>query len=143
MPLVYPQVPEVETCVLLFIPVELVPIVGGLLSQLEARKRWESAEDWEKGYKAFTSLQDQLMNSCLQTLIAEIRALRGVKPESEATPIEERTTDMYRSFNDIIDVLTPILLAMRGSEPIEDSIIEALRGTTPADETRNIVDQLI
>lgn len=143
MSLVFPTTSEIDTCVLLFVPIELVPIVGGLFSQLEARKRWASDSDWADGYEAFTMLQDQLMSNCLKTLIDEIRALRGVKPENVSTPIDERTTDMYRSFSDIIDVLTPILLAMRGDAPIEDSIIEALRGTTPADATRNIVDQLI
>jgi hypothetical protein len=143
MPYVYPSPPDVETCVLLFVPVELVPIVGALFSQLEKRSRWVDDANHLLGYTAFVELQKQLMSNCLADLIAEIRALRGVKPEYESTPIDERTTDMYRDFNDIIGHLLPIIFALRGPEDIPDSLIQALRGDTPADSTRNVVDQLI
>ena len=128
---------------MLLIPVELVPIVGALLHRMERYTQWETSADWQLGYKAFTELQDQLMNNCLDSLIAEIRALRGVKPDFVDVPVEERTTDMYRDFNDIIGHLLPIIFALRGPEDIPDSLIEALRGDTPADSTRNVVDQLI
>lgn len=143
MPYTYPPAPPAPTCVMLFVPIELVSIVGALFSQMEKRERWIAASDWQSGYYAFTDLQYQLMNNCIDTLIAEIRALRGVKPDYVSVPVEDRTTDMYRDFNDIIGHLLPIIFALRGPEDIPDSLIEALRGDTPADSTRNIVDQLI
>lgn len=143
MPYEYPSPPIEPTCVMLFVPVELVPIVGALFSQLEKRSRWIDDANWLQGYTAFVDLQEQLMSNCIDTLVQEIRAIRGVKPDYESIPVEERTTDMYRDFNDIIGHLLPIIFALRGPEDIPDSLIQALRGDTPASDTRNIVDQLI
>ena len=140
--LVFPEPPEQETCVLLFIPAVLVPIIGSLFGQLEARHRWASDADWQLGYKAFVELQDQLVNNCLQTLVQEIRAIRGVKPDYSSVPIEDRTTDMYRDFNDLIGHLNTIIFALRGLEDPDDSILQALRGDTAADATRNIIEYL-
>lgn len=142
MALVFPDISDDSTCVLLFVPVELVPIVGSLFAQLEARRKWATADDWQQGYRAFIDLQDQLMNNCLETLIQEIRALRGVKPEYAGVAVEDRTTDMYRDFNDLIGHLNPIIFALRGGEDPEDNILQALRGDTAADDTRNVIDLL-
>lgn len=123
----YPEPPEEPTCVLLFVPIELAPLVGGLFRQMENSHEWVSLDDWQKGYKAFVELQDQLMTTCVSDLIAELRALRGVKPEYVSTPIEERTTDMYQSFTDIRGVLsdgwfeTPVLATLA-------DIVKAQRG---------------
>jgi hypothetical protein len=38
--------------------------------------------------------------ACMTGLIQEIRDFRGVKPEFESTPVDERTSDMYNSLND-------------------------------------------
>lgn len=139
----YPAPVVPPACVLLAIPVELVPIVGALFARMERRSAWSTAADHQLGYKAFVELQDQLMNACIDELIQEIRAIRGVKPDYESVPVDERTTDMYRDFNDLIGHLLPIIFALRGPEDIPDSLIEALRGETPASATRNVVDQLI
>jgi hypothetical protein len=97
----FPLEPENTTCVMLLIPSHLVPIVGSLFGSLELRAKWLTEDDWEQGYKAFTALEAQLMNSCLQDLIQEIRDLRGVLPDFVETPIEERTSDMYNSLNNV------------------------------------------
>lgn len=138
----FPEAIEGEPCVLLFVPAELVPIVGSLFGQLEARHKWASAADWQLGYKAFSDLQDQLMNNCLETIVQEIRAIRGVKPDYSSVPVDERTTDMYRDFNDLIGHLNTIIFALQGTEDPEDSILQALRGDTAADATRNVIDYL-
>jgi hypothetical protein len=123
----YPDPAEQPTCVLLFVPIELAPLVGGLFRQMENPREWATLDDWHKGYKSFVELQDQLMSTCVSDLIAELRALRGVKPEYVATPIEERTTDMYQSFTDIRGVLsdgwfeTPVLASLA-------DIVKAERG---------------
>jgi hypothetical protein len=142
MPYVFPEVPVNVSCSLVFVPIHLVPIVGAVLSQLEKRKRWETNEDWELGYRAIVEIQAQLMNSCLGDLIQEIRAIRGIKPAYEAVDQEDRTIDMYNDVNDIISKLVAILVALRGNDVIEDNIILALRGTVEADGTRNIADLL-
>lgn len=139
---VYPDPPAEATCVLLLVPVELVPIVGAQLAQLEQRRRWATAADWEQGYRAAVQLQAQLMDNCLADVIAEIRALRGVKPEYEATPIDERTTDMYRDFNDIIGHLNTLIFAISGGLEHDDNVLEILRGDTPGSSIRNLLDYL-
>jgi len=154
---VYPPPPTEQTCVLLFVPVELVPIVGALFGRLERRAEWASHSDWLQGYKAFVELQEQLMANCLQDLVNEVRALRGVKPEYEDVPLEERTIDMYRSLNDLLDgllllrglvtgedygTLAELVLALRGTEAPTDHILLALRGETDATEIRNVVGLL-
>lgn len=141
--LVYPDPPDVPGCVLLFVPVELVPIVGGAFKRLEARRLWASESDWEQGYRAVVELEAQLMDNCLDSLIAEIRAFRGVRPEYAATPEDERTIDMYRDLGDVAAHLNAIVFALRGLEEPDDSILEALRGIVPAGEDRNVIDQLI
>jgi cytochrome c-type biogenesis protein CcmH/NrfF len=102
---IYPPPAEDPTCVLLFVPIELAPLVGGLLRRMERRSEWATDSDWQQGYKAFVELQDQLMSNCTSDIVAELRALRGINPLYEEVPIEERTTDMYRSFNDLLQAI--------------------------------------
>lgn len=131
----FPSAPETPSCVLLLVPVELVPIVGGLFASLERRAKWATDIDYTLGYQAMTALEAQLMSDCLGTLIQEIRDARGVLPDFVSTPVIDRTSDMYRSFNDIVQsvndargilvdgwftdtqaTLADIVRAMRGSE---------------------------
>jgi len=138
----YPDAPAEPGCVVLFVQIELVPLVGGLFKRLEQRRRWATEEDWQQGYRAFVELEAQLMSNCLDSLIAEIRAFRGVRPEYESTPEAERTIDMYRDLGDVAAHLNAIVFALRGLEEPDDSILEALRGIVPADEERNIIELL-
>jgi len=140
--LVYPDAPAEPGCVLLFVPIELVPLVGGAFKRMEQRRRWSTELDYEQGYRAFVELEAQLMNNCLDTLIQEIRAIRGVKPDYEETPIESRTTEMYRDFNDIIGHLNTLIFYLGGGEEHADNIIKILRGIDPATEERNLLDML-
>ena len=142
MPYIYPETPEQSSCAMLLVPMELVPIIGAHLSQLEKRQRWVSDDDWIKGYRAVVDLQDQLMSNCIDSLIAEIRALRGIRPDFVSVPEEERTIDMYHDITDLIVHLNTIIFALSGGAELDDSIIVALRGIVPADETRNIVELL-
>jgi hypothetical protein len=132
----YPAPAEEPTCVMLFVPIELAPLVGGLFKRMEQRSEWASPYDWALGYKAFVELQDQLMSNCTSDIVAELRALRGLNPLYETVPVEDRTTDMYRSFNDILQAM----LDQRGV--LEDGwftdpkyatladIVQASRGTS-------------
>lgn len=141
-PIPFPPAPLAPSCVLLLIPVELVPIVGARFADMESRGRWLTSEDYQLGYAAFVELQAQLMSNCLDSLIAEIRALRGIKPEHAGVPEDERTIDMYRDFNDLIIHLNTITFALRGGEEPDDHILLALRGIVAASETRNVIDEL-
>lgn len=141
-PIPYPPAPATQTCVMLLVPVELVSIVGARFADMESRGRWATDSDYELGYRAFVELQAQLMNNCISDLIAEIRAIRGVKPEFVDVPTDERSTDMYRDFNDLIAHLNTITFALRGGEEPTDHILLALRGIIEASETRNIIDEL-
>ena len=102
---IYPLPAEEPSCVLLFVPIELAPLVGGLFRRMERRNEWATDNDWQQGYKAFVELQDQLMSNCTSDIVTELRALRGLNPLYETVPTEERTTDMYRSFNDILQAM--------------------------------------
>jgi hypothetical protein len=154
---VYPDPPTEQTCVLLFVPVELVPIVGALFGRLERRSEWATPIDWQLGYKAFVELQEQLMSNCLRELIDELRALRGVLPEFEEIPVADRTVEMFRSLNDVLAGLlllrgvvsgetlasmADLVLALRGPDAPADHVLLALRGETESDAERNIVELL-
>jgi len=133
----YPEAPEQPSCILLFVPVELVPIVGAQFAQLEQRHRWATTDDWQLGYAAFVDLEAQLMNNCLDSLIQEIRDFRGIKPDFVETELVDRTSDMYQSLNDIM----ASMLEMRGvlvdgwftdqSATLAD-IVRAMRGSNQA-----------
>lgn len=140
--LVYPDPPAEQDCVLLLVPIELVPIVGAQFGQLEHRFKWATQEDWEQGYRAFVALQAQLMSNCFTQLIQEIRAIRGVKPDYEETPIEDRTTDMYRDFNDIIGHLNTLIFGLTGGLAHDDNVLTILRGEDEATAERNLLDML-
>lgn len=140
--LVYPDPPTQPDCALLFVPVELVPIVGALLGQLEQRHRWATDADWEQGYRAFVDLQAQLMSNCMGQLVKEIRALRGIKPDYVDTPEDERTIDMYRSLDDLTVYFNTLIFGLTGGLPHDDFVLSILRGTVEASETRNVLDKL-
>lgn len=142
MALHYPTDVEDSDCILLFVPAALVPIIGALFSQLEKRERWATNDDYEQGYRAFTELQDQLMNNCMKTLIDEIRALRGVSPPYVDVPVEERTTEMYRSINDVVERLNTIIFGVTGGLPHDDNILLVLRGETSVDGSVNVLGEL-
>jgi len=140
--LVYPEPPEESTCVLLFVPVELVPIIGAQLGQLEQRHKWATVEDWQQGYRAFVDLQAQLMSNCIATLIQEIRDLRGLKTAYASVPIEDRTSDMYRSIDDVAEKINTLIFYIGGGAEHGDNIMEILRGTEEATEERNLLEML-
>lgn len=140
--LVYPDPPAEPACVLLFVPVELVPLVGGSFRRMEQRRRWATEEDYQQGYRAFVELQAQLMNNCLADLIQEIRDLRGIAPAYASTPIEERESYMYRNINDLIEHVNTLIFALSGGVEHGDNVLEILRGDTEASATRNMLDLL-
>jgi hypothetical protein len=87
---------------LLCIDQAMIPIVAGLIGILERRGAWETDSDWEQGYQWAIELQEALLSSCVQDLIAEIRALRGVRAEAESIPPENRTIEDYYSLADLL-----------------------------------------
>lgn len=100
--------PEPSDCaVLLCVPAEWVPAVAGKIAELEWRESWASEDDWRAGAQLAAELQEQLMGNCVNDLIAEIRALRGVRVDAEATPEASRTIDDYYSLRDVALPLTP------------------------------------
>ena len=139
---VYPDAPIEPGCVLLFVPVELVPLVGGAFKAMEQRRKWATQEDFEQGYRAFVELERQLMSTCLQELIQEIRDLRGVSPAYASTPVEERESYMYRSVADLIEHVNTLIFALSGGLEHGDNVLEILRGDTEASSSRNMLDML-
>lgn len=139
---VYPDAPIEPGCVLLFVPVELVPLVGGAFKAMEQRRKWATQADFEQGYRAFVELERQLMSTCLQELIQELRDLRGLKPAYTSVPIDERTSDMYRSLEDLNVKFIEIIFALTGGVEHGDHLLEILRGETEASSTRNVLDKL-
>lgn len=106
------QLPEAYpsgTCVLVPIDTGLVPLISGVLAQMLAAHRWKAGE-YENGYRAITEVIAAMTSLCAQQLVQEIRDLRGVMPAYASTPVDERTSAMYNSLND----LNQWLLDMRG-----------------------------
>lgn len=125
--------PATESCALVLVPHALVPILGGLVGTLEARHQWATREDWEQGYQWAAELQEQLVNNCMQTLVDELRALRGVRPEAEATPPEERTIDDYYTLRDLVENLTTGPMAETALATTElGALLAAALGYPPA-----------
>lgn len=129
MPVPYPS----GACVLVPVDARLVPIlIHQLLPLLDARL-W-IVDDYEAGYRAASEVIANMATSCVADLVQELRDFRGVKVAYESIPVEERTSDMYNSLNDI----NQWLLDMRGLMDdgwFEDSyttlkdIVQAERGT--------------
>jgi len=86
-------------CVFLPVDKRLLPIIGARLSALLEPRLWVP-NGFEAGYRAIVEVLAQMTALCSSNLIQEIRDFRGVKPEFESTPVDERTSDMYNSLND-------------------------------------------
>ena len=132
LPVDYPS----GDCVLIAIDSRLAPIISARLSTLLEARLWV-ADSYENGYRAITEVLSQMSNNCLSNLIQELRDFRGVKPDFISTPVEERTSDMYNSLNDLFTQL----LDMRGImddgwftdtyTSLKD-VVQAARGTDAA-----------
>lgn len=109
MRLTFPDAYPTGKCVLVPIDVALIPLVSGALARYDEKRTWETAS-YEMAYRAFNELRQTMTAACASALIQELRDLRGVKPAYESTPVEERTSDMYNSLND----LNQWILDMRG-----------------------------
>lgn len=94
LPVGYPS----GECIMVAIDRDLAPIIVGVISPLLEERLWV-ANNYQEGYYAITEVLSQMTNDCLSNLVQEVRDLRGVLPEFAAVPIEERTSDMYNSFN--------------------------------------------
>lgn len=86
---------ESDESVLVEIPLMWVPIVGGLIGQLEERTVWASESDWEQAYPIVVEMERDLMGAGVKALIAEIRALRGVKLGETLDPEQIYTAETY------------------------------------------------
>lgn len=138
----FPEEPLSADCAILMIPSQLVPIVAGLFSTLQYRAKWVTDADYQNGRRAFAELEAQLVNMCFSLLIQEIRDARGVADIYSSVPVEERTSAMYRSLNDVVGRLNDIRIAIDGGVAHDDNLMIAIRGETEADETRNILEAL-
>jgi len=64
-----------QPCFLVSIPRPLVPYVGGLLKIAEQRGFWASDTDYIAGFSAVVELEECLMSTCLDVLLAQNDAL--------------------------------------------------------------------
>jgi hypothetical protein len=94
-----PDPPDV--CELAAFPVAVVPYALAALEYRVPKYVW-SEEGYVRGVQLIRSLQMAMLCGGMTDLIAEIRALRGILPAYITTPPEDRTIDMYRSLNDLI-----------------------------------------
>jgi len=94
-----PEPPDV--CELAIFPVAVVPYALGALEARTTAYTW-SDDGYVRGVQLIRSLQMSLLCGGMGDLVAEIRALRGLKPIYVTTPVEERTIDMYQSLNDLM-----------------------------------------
>jgi hypothetical protein len=71
----FPSDWEEQPCFLVAIPRPLVPYVGGLLKIAEQRGFWASEADYVRAYTAVVNLEECLMSTCLDVLLAQNDAL--------------------------------------------------------------------
>jgi hypothetical protein len=105
LPVDYPS----GNCIIIAIDTRLAPIISSQLSDLLEARLW-TKDSYQAGYYAIAEVMAQMSNNCFSNLIQELRDFRGVKPDFIATPVEERTSDMYNSLNDLFTQL----LELRG-----------------------------
>lgn len=98
---VFPADYDPDQGVLLCVEKSMVPVLGGLLGQLEDRGEWESESDWEQGYQWAVEKQECLM-SCMRELIEEIRALRGLRYDAVPDGLGEYGISDYYSLADLM-----------------------------------------
>lgn len=129
MPVGYPS----GACLLVPVDIVFAPVlICQFLPLLEARS-WVPA-DFQAGYQAISQVIAQMSTCTLADLIQELRDFRGVKPEYVSIPVEERSSDMYNSLNDLFYQLLQLRGIMNDGW-FEDSyatlkdIIQAQRGT--------------
>lgn len=133
---------EAADHLLICVPVTLIPFIRYLCQWMQDEQIWESREDWKRGYQAAAELEVSLSGKCMSDLIQEIRDLRGVRPAYAAVPVAERTSDMYRSLEDVVAHINTIIFGVTGGLEHEDNILMAIRGETPASATRNVIEEL-
>lgn len=95
-----------EECFLWFVPGKVAPHILGALEVLLTREAWVNDEDWAEGRNHIISVIGGAYMVCAADLIAEIRALRGVREDRESIPPEERTTEDYVTLRDLKDAQT-------------------------------------
>jgi len=97
--LVAPDPPDV--CELAAFPVAVVPYALAALEHRIPPYIWAD-DSYVRGVQLVRSLQMALLCGGMTELIAEVRALRGLDPAYVTTAPEDRTIDMYRSLNDVL-----------------------------------------
>jgi len=101
MKIVIPDTYPTGNCILIPVDVAIAPLIAGMLRQFTEKHIWE-ANSYETGYNAIQEIIAAMSTNCIGDLVTELRALRGIKPEYASTPVEEQTTDMFNSFNDLL-----------------------------------------
>jgi hypothetical protein len=96
LPVDYPS----GDCIVVAIDRLLVPIIIGQLLLLLEPRSWDQ-ESYQAGYRAVTEVLAQMTNNCFTAFVQELRDFRGVKPDFVSVPVDERTSDMYNSLNDL------------------------------------------
>jgi hypothetical protein len=118
----FPPASGLDTCVLLVVPIDLVPIVGGLFGQLEARSRWATPADWQQGYRAFTALEKQLMDQCLKQLVdSQDRVYRLLDAAMYGTVYSADVNEVTGE-----TVVTPAIPDAPASSPILPGLVERM-----------------
>lgn len=107
-PTLYPN--DNQECWIWFVPGSVAPMLLGAMEALLVREAWADDDKWAEGRNSLLSVKKGAYMLCAADLIAEIRALRGVREESEAIPPEERTIDDYVTLRDLLDLETVVSL---------------------------------
>lgn len=64
-----------QPCFLVPVPRPLVPFVGGFMKIAEQRGFWQSEDDFKRGYQAVIEMEECLMATCLDVLLAQNDAI--------------------------------------------------------------------
>lgn len=94
-----------EECFVWFVPGSIAPHILGALEVLIIREAWDNDDNWREGKNAILSVMKGAYMLCASDLIAEIRALRGVREESESIPEDERTKNDYTTLRELKEAI--------------------------------------
>lgn len=133
MKLRFPSTYPTGECVLVPIDTALIPLISGAIADLLPSFRWRD-DEYQAAYEAINGVLASMTALCASQLVQELRDFRGVMPAYASVPVDERTSDMYNSLNDLFAQL----LEMRGImsdgwftdtyTSLKD-VVQAMRGT--------------
>ena len=83
------------------VPVPIIPFFRQFFSEMQQRHRWQTRIDWLNAYQVFAELEEELMSSCMQQLIASNNQIYRLLDTALNGSVYTATTDPDTHITDI------------------------------------------